>query len=57
VPRYLLFANLSTSSNKYILNPFFLRFDTVEAAERCIEALRHYRNLHPSFSKVCRVHL
>src|ERR1700692_1085150 len=33
---------------------FFLlpRFDTVEAAEKCINALRHYRNLHPSFSKV-----
>ena len=29
-----------------------LRFDTVEAAEKCIDALRHYRNLHPSFSKV-----
>jgi hypothetical protein len=29
------------------------RFDTVDSAERCIEGLRKYRNLHPSFSKVC----
>ncbi|EJD05471.1 uncharacterized protein FOMMEDRAFT_145007 [Fomitiporia mediterranea MF3/22] len=27
-------------------------FDSVESAERCIETLRKYRNLHPSFSKV-----
>ncbi|KAJ8488826.1 hypothetical protein ONZ51_g3295 [Trametes cubensis] len=26
-------------------------FETLEAAENCIEALRKYRNLHPSFSK------
>ncbi|KAI8986740.1 hypothetical protein BD414DRAFT_415648 [Trametes punicea] len=29
----------------------FVLFETLEAAERCIEALRKYRNLHPSFSK------
>lgn len=28
------------------------RFGNVESAERCIETLRKYRNLHPSFSKV-----
>jgi hypothetical protein len=28
------------------------RFASVEAAERCIIALRQYRNLHPTFSKV-----
>lgn len=28
------------------------RFETVEAAERCITSLRRYRNLHPTFSKV-----
>lgn len=28
------------------------RFETVDAAQRCIESLRKYRNLHPSFSKV-----
>ena len=28
------------------------RFDSIEAAERCIETLSKYRNLHPSFSKV-----
>lgn len=28
------------------------RFGSVDAAERCIESLRKYRNLHPSFSKV-----
>lgn len=28
------------------------RFGSVEAAERCIIALRRYRNLHPTFSKV-----
>ncbi|CCL99779.1 uncharacterized protein FIBRA_01801 [Fibroporia radiculosa] len=26
-------------------------FKTIEAAEKCIETLRKYRNLHPSFSK------
>ncbi|OSX63333.1 hypothetical protein POSPLADRAFT_1045686 [Postia placenta MAD-698-R-SB12] len=26
-------------------------FETVDAAERCIETLRKYRNLHPSFAK------
>lgn len=29
------------------------RFESVDAAEKCIESLRRYRNLHPSFSKVC----
>ncbi|PCH45021.1 hypothetical protein WOLCODRAFT_165553 [Wolfiporia cocos MD-104 SS10] len=29
----------------------FVLFETIEAAERCIETLRKYRNLHPSFSK------
>ncbi|KAJ2922630.1 hypothetical protein H1R20_g14456, partial [Candolleomyces eurysporus] len=29
----------------------FVLFETVEAAERCIIALRRYRNLHPTFSK------
>ncbi|EMD34808.1 hypothetical protein CERSUDRAFT_116992 [Gelatoporia subvermispora B] len=29
----------------------FVLFETVEAAEKCIETLRKYRNLHPSFSK------
>ncbi|KAI0336787.1 hypothetical protein GY45DRAFT_1315433 [Cubamyces sp. BRFM 1775] len=29
----------------------FVLFETLEAAENCIEALRKYRNLHPSFSK------
>lgn len=28
------------------------RFGSVDAAEKCIETLRKYRNLHPSFSKV-----
>jgi hypothetical protein len=37
---------------KFWGNFFRFRFDTVEAAEKCIDALRHYRNLHPSFSKV-----
>lgn len=32
----------------------FVLFGSVEAAERCIETLRKYRNLHPSFSK--RIH-
>ncbi|KAI0264632.1 hypothetical protein BC834DRAFT_843931 [Gloeopeniophorella convolvens] len=29
----------------------FVLFETIESAERCIEALRKYRNLHPSFCK------
>ncbi|KAL0958497.1 hypothetical protein HGRIS_000640 [Hohenbuehelia grisea] len=29
----------------------FVLFEGIEAAERCIEGLRQYRNLHPSFSK------
>ncbi|GJE86426.1 hypothetical protein PsYK624_025060 [Phanerochaete sordida] len=29
----------------------FVLFSSVEAAAKCIEALRKYRNLHPSFSK------
>ncbi|KZT28171.1 hypothetical protein NEOLEDRAFT_1176314 [Neolentinus lepideus HHB14362 ss-1] len=29
----------------------FVLFETLEGAEKCIEALRKYRNLHPSFSK------
>ncbi|KZT10433.1 uncharacterized protein LAESUDRAFT_747766 [Laetiporus sulphureus 93-53] len=29
----------------------FVLFDTIEAAEKCVESLRKYRNLHPSFSK------
>ncbi|KAI0360512.1 hypothetical protein OH77DRAFT_1393222 [Trametes cingulata] len=29
----------------------FVLFETLEAAEKCIESLRKYRNLHPSFSK------
>ncbi|KAH9063249.1 hypothetical protein EDB87DRAFT_227660 [Lactarius vividus] len=29
----------------------FVLFDTIESAEKCIEALRRYRNLHPSFCK------
>ncbi|KAI0064866.1 hypothetical protein BV25DRAFT_1836704 [Artomyces pyxidatus] len=29
----------------------FVLFETVESAEKCIDALRLYRNLHPSFSK------
>ncbi|KZV68320.1 hypothetical protein PENSPDRAFT_18829 [Peniophora sp. CONT] len=29
----------------------FVLFETCDAAEACIEALRKYRNLHPSFSK------
>ena len=28
------------------------RFNNVDSAERCIDGLRKYRNLHPSFSKV-----
>ena len=28
------------------------RFASVDAAEKCIESLRKFRNLHPSFSKV-----
>lgn len=29
----------------------FVLFNDIESAERCIEGLRKYRNLHPSFSK------
>ncbi|KAH8115921.1 hypothetical protein DFH11DRAFT_1246151 [Phellopilus nigrolimitatus] len=29
----------------------FVLFDSIESAGRCIETLRKYRNLHPSFSK------
>ncbi|KAJ7053651.1 hypothetical protein C8F01DRAFT_1064523 [Mycena amicta] len=29
----------------------FVLFDTIAAAERCINSLRRYRNLHPTFSK------
>ncbi|KAK1224885.1 hypothetical protein PQX77_012198 [Marasmius sp. AFHP31] len=29
----------------------FVLFETVDAAEKCINALRKYRNLHPTFSK------
>ncbi|KAH9010029.1 hypothetical protein EDB84DRAFT_1147487 [Lactarius hengduanensis] len=29
----------------------FVLFDAIESAEKCIEALRRYRNLHPSFCK------
>ncbi|KAF9041505.1 hypothetical protein BJ165DRAFT_289946 [Panaeolus papilionaceus] len=29
----------------------FVLFETIDAAERCIIALRKYRNLHPTFSK------
>ncbi|KAH8097017.1 hypothetical protein BXZ70DRAFT_1009343 [Cristinia sonorae] len=32
----------------------FVLFGSVQAAEKCIEALRKYRNLHPSYSK--RIH-
>lgn len=28
------------------------RFNDIDSAERCIDGLRKYRNLHPSFSKV-----
>lgn len=30
-----------------------VRFDDIASAERCINSLRRYRNLHPTFSKVC----
>ncbi|KAF7797235.1 hypothetical protein EIP86_008427 [Pleurotus ostreatoroseus] len=29
----------------------FVLFESIDAAEKCIETLRKYRNLHPSFSK------
>ncbi|KAF8996227.1 hypothetical protein BDQ17DRAFT_1364633, partial [Cyathus striatus] len=32
---------------------WFCRFETIEAAESCITALRKYKTLHPTFSKVC----
>jgi hypothetical protein len=28
------------------------RFESIDSAEKCIETLRKYRNLHPSFSKI-----
>lgn len=28
------------------------RFETIDAAEKCIQSLRRFRNLHPTFSKV-----
>ncbi|KAJ7214337.1 hypothetical protein GGX14DRAFT_696599 [Mycena pura] len=31
----------------------FVLFDDIASAERCINSLRRYRNLHPTFSKVC----
>jgi len=31
------------------------RFSDVGSAQRCIEGLRKYRNLHPSFSKVGKI--
>ncbi|KAI0041780.1 hypothetical protein FA95DRAFT_1576152 [Auriscalpium vulgare] len=31
----------------------FVLFETVDSAAKCIETLKHYRNLHPSFSKPC----
>ena len=47
-----LFGTITSSS--------FIRFDSIESAEKCIEALRRYRNLHPSFCKagvifLCRI--
>lgn len=43
-----------------IISYSFIRFDSIESAEKCIEALRRYRNLHPSFCKagdifLCRI--
>ncbi|KAJ3761157.1 hypothetical protein EV360DRAFT_5930, partial [Lentinula raphanica] len=29
----------------------FVLFETVDAAEKCIQSLRRFRNLHPTFSK------
>ncbi|KAK0203919.1 hypothetical protein DFS33DRAFT_843197 [Desarmillaria ectypa] len=29
----------------------FVLFETIEAAEKCIQSLRRFRNLHPTFSK------
>ncbi|KAG7448383.1 uncharacterized protein BT62DRAFT_703275 [Guyanagaster necrorhizus] len=29
----------------------FVLFETIDAAEKCIESLRRFRNLHPTFSK------
>ena len=34
------------------LNLIHTRFNDIGSAEKCIEGLRKYRNLHPSFSKV-----
>jgi hypothetical protein len=39
------------------LLPFFTRFEAIESAEKCIEALRRYRNLHPSFCKAGHISL
>lgn len=35
-----------------VSNCSFARFENLASAEKCIESLRKYRNLHPSFSKV-----
>ncbi len=35
----------------------FLRFETIESAEKCIQSLRRFRNLHPTFSKVRLSHV
>lgn len=40
------------SAHALDLNFQISRYESVDAAEKCIEALRKYRNLHPSFSKV-----
>ncbi|KAF8193207.1 hypothetical protein K438DRAFT_1969697 [Mycena galopus ATCC 62051] len=33
----------------------FVLFDSIAAAEKCINSLRRYRNLHPTFSKVHKI--
>ncbi|KZP23495.1 hypothetical protein FIBSPDRAFT_1042932 [Athelia psychrophila] len=33
----------------------FVLFESVDAAEQCIEGLRNHRNLHPSFSKMHKI--
>ncbi|KAH8822142.1 hypothetical protein DL96DRAFT_1714496 [Flagelloscypha sp. PMI_526] len=33
----------------------FVLFDAIDSAERCINSLRRYRNLHPTFSKVHKI--
>lgn len=35
--------------------PRSCRFETVDAAEKCIQSLRRFRNLHPMFSKVSEI--